>query len=253
MRYCIHLAYNGTRFHGWQKQPNAVSVQSCIEENMSKITGEPIELVGAGRTDSGVHASNYYAHFDISHPIATQDIQYKVNKMLPADIVIYRIFEVPDEFHARFSALWRTYTYTLNTQKNPFTQEIAWQYPYPLNIEAMNTAAHILLNYTDFTSFSKLHTDVTNNNCTITQAQWTQINDCLLFTITANRFLRNMVRAITGTLIDVGRGNTSIEAFCRIIESKNRQNAGTSIPAHGLCLIDIGYDWENHGNNPTPY
>lgn len=246
MRYCIHLAYNGTRFHGWQIQPNALSIQASIEECLSKIIGETIEIVGAGRTDSGVHASNYYAHVDFTHEIDCNDLQYKLNKMLSHDIVIFKIVRVSTDFHARFSALWRTYTYTLSTQKNPFMQETAWLYPYPLDIEAMNTAAALLLNYTDFTSFSKLHTDVNNNNCTINQAHWKQTDTCLIFTITANRFLRNMVRAITGTLIDVGKGKTSIQEFCTIIESKNRQNAGTSIPAHGLCLVDIGYEWEEY-------
>jgi tRNA pseudouridine38-40 synthase len=221
-------------------------VQACIEECLSKIIGESIEIIGAGRTDTGVHASNYYAHVDITHEINCTDVQYKLNKMLSHDIVIYTIFKVNNEFHARFSALWRTYTYTLSLQKNPFLQETTWLYSYPLNIEAMNNAAALLQTYTDFTSFSKLHTDVNNNNCTITYAKWEQKGDLLIFTITANRFLRNMVRAITGTLIDVGRGKTSIPEFCTIIESKNRQNAGTSIPALGLCLVDIGYEWEHY-------
>lgn len=244
MRYCIHLAYNGTRFHGWQKQPNAQSVQSCVEDSLQKIIRESIEIIGAGRTDSGVHASCYYAHVDIDQPFSIQDIVYKLNKMLPSDIVIYEMFEVSADFHARFSALWRTYTYTLSLKKNPFTQETAWYYPYPLDIQRMNLAARVLFDYVDFSSFSKLHTDVLNNNCTVTHACWNSVEDTLVFTITANRFLRNMVRAITGTLIDVGRGTITIQQFREIIESKNRQNAGTSIPAHGLCLVDVGYDWQ---------
>lgn len=241
MRYCISLAYNGTRFNGWQIQPNAISVQETIEKELSKVLQEQISLVGAGRTDTGVHASCYYAHFDINQQFDTKDIVYKLNKMLPPDIVIYSLNEVSNEYHARFGAKSRTYIYTLTTIKNPFAIETAWLYPYKIDLDIMNKAAAVLMNYIDFTSFSKLHTDVANNNCTITFAKWEQVGNTITFTITANRFLRNMVRSITGTLLDVGQGKITIEDFEKIIESKNRQNAGQSIPAHGLCLVDIGY------------
>jgi tRNA pseudouridine38-40 synthase len=241
MRFCISLAYNGTRYNGWQIQPNAVSVQETIEKELSKVLQEQISLVGAGRTDTGVHASCYFAHFDINQQFDTKDIVYKLNKMLPPDIVINSIHEVSNEYHARFGAKSRTYIYTLTTVKNPFTIETAWLYPYKIDLELMNKAAAVLMNYMDFTSFSKLHTDVANNNCTITSAKWEQVGNTITFTITANRFLRNMVRSITGTLLDVGQGKITIEDFEKIIESKNRQNAGQSIPAHGLCLVDISY------------
>lgn len=241
MRYFIHLAYNGTRFCGWQIQPNSPSIQETIEDVMSTLLNEKISIVGAGRTDSGVHASNYYAHFETNKDFLEQQLQYKMNRMLPYDIVIYKIYAVPDDMHARFSATSRTYTYTITKKKNPFNTETEYYVPTPLNIFLMNDACSQLIGTKDFTSFSKLHTDVNNNICTITQAKWQESDDKLIFTITANRFLRNMVRSIVGTLIDVGKEKISTTDFIRIIESKNRQNAGQSIPACGLCLTEICY------------
>lgn len=242
MRYFINLAYNGTRFCGWQIQPNAVSIQEIIQKELSKILQQSIEIVGAGRTDSGVHAKQYYAHFDIEQPIDTIDITYKLNRMIGNDIVIYSIFEVPKELHARFSAKTRTYTYTITKKKNPFLQETALYIPYNLDVALMNKASELLFQYSDFTSFSKLHTDVNTNNCAIYRAEWTEVDDLIIFTITANRFLRNMVRAIVGTMLEIGQSRITIQQFSEIIESKNRQNAGMSIPPQGLCLVDIEYE-----------
>ena len=189
MRYFIHLAYNGTRFCGWQIQPHSPSVQETIEKNLSKILGESISIVGAGRTDSGVHASCYYAHFETTKEFDLQDITYKLNRILPYDIVIYNIYEVTDDLHARFSALSRTYTYTITNIKNPFANETEYYYHTQLDVEAMNAACTYLIGEKDFTSFSKLHTDVNNNICTVTEARWEQNGTKLIFTISANRFI----------------------------------------------------------------
>lgn len=241
MRFFIRLAYKGTQYCGWQRQPNAPSVQETIEQGLSKILGTDTEIIGCGRTDTGVHASDFYAHFDYPDSLDCDKITHALNKILPFDISIYAVFPVDEELHARFSAIKRTYTYTICRHKNPFMTDTALLYTYKLDVERMNTAAHILLRYTDFTSFSKLHTDVSSHNCTIYKALWEEKDDCLVFTIEANRFLRNMVRAITGTILDVGRGKISIEAFTEIIEAKNRQEAGQSIAAHGLCLVGVHY------------
>ena len=241
MRYFIHLAYNGTRFCGWQRQPHSPSVQESIESILTTLLGETISIVGAGRTDTGVHASSYYAHFETNANFSTQDIRYKLNRILPSDIVIYNIFPVKDDLHARFSALSRTYTYTITQTKNPFAPETEYYFPHTLNVTLMNEACVLLLGTKDFTSFSKLHTDVNNNICTITQAEWNVENTKIIFTITANRFLRNMVRSIVGTLLDIGLGKTSLSDFQNIIEAKDRQKAGQSIPACGLTLYKIEY------------
>lgn len=241
MRYFIHLAYNGVRFFGWQKQPNQTSVQEVVTNALCMLLQQNIEIVGAGRTDTGVHALSYYAHFDIAEPINEQDVCYKLNRVLPKDIVVFSIFKVSDNVHARFSAISRTYKYRITNQKNPFAIETEFYFPYQIQIQHMNAASQLLLGTHDFTSFSKLHTDVTNNMCTVTFAKWKELEHGYEFTITANRFLRNMVRSITGTLLDVGMGKLTIEEFEKIIESKNRQNAGKSIAAHGLFLSQIEY------------
>lgn len=241
MRYFIHLAYNGTRFCGWQIQPHSPSVQETITCAISKLLGDSITITGAGRTDSGVHASCYYAHFETEKEFSNQDLTYKLNRILPYDIVIYSIFPVSNDIHARFSATKRTYTYSITKQKDPFHNETSYYYPKALNITTMNEAAQNLIGTHDFASFCKLHSDVSNTFCTIYTAQWTDCNETLIFTITANRFLRNMVRAIVGTLIEVGNGKISIDDFKHIIESKNRCNAGQSIPAQGLSLVNITY------------
>lgn len=244
-RYFIELAYNGKKYHGWQIQPNALTVQQVLNECMSTILRQEINVVGCGRTDTGVHASYYVAHFESED--GEVDEQYfcsKINKILPKDIAVYSLTKVDALTHSRFSAIGRTYQYHVLTQKNPFLQEFAYQSHVPLDFEAMNEAAATLLHYTDFTSFSKLHTDVKTNNCKVTYAQWEFVNDKWIFTIKADRFLRNMVRAIVGTLLMVGRGKITVQQFLQIIEAKDRGQAGTSAPAHALFLVDVAYPEE---------
>ncbi|MBO4739643.1 MAG: tRNA pseudouridine(38-40) synthase TruA [Bacteroidales bacterium] len=244
-RYFIHLAYNGKNYFGWQRQPKDISVQEVLENDISVLLKEPISIVGAGRTDTGVHARNFYAHFDTSNDLNEQDCQhlaYKLNAFLPKDIVVFSIFKVDSQMHARFSATSRTYRYYVSTQKNPFRQDMAYSVLQALNVEQMNECCQKLLQYNDFTSFSKVHTQTNNNLCTITFAQWQRLPDNILcFEITANRFLRNMVRAIVGTLLQVGKGKLSVDDFCRIIEQRNRNEAGESAPAHALFLEEISY------------
>ncbi|KJF42700.1 tRNA pseudouridine(38-40) synthase TruA [Draconibacterium sediminis] len=241
-RYFLQLSYKGTNYHGWQIQPNAVSVQEVMEDALSKILREKIEVVGAGRTDTGVHASFFILHFDSENGIPKNlDIVYKLNSFLPSDIAVQKVWPVDAEAHARFSAISRTYHYFISTEKDPFATETSHKYLKPLDVEKMNQAAQKLFNYTDFTSFSRLHTDVKTNNCKIMQAEWTQRGERLQFTIKADRFLRNMVRAIVGTLLEVGQGKLSIDQFCEIIEKQDRGSAGASAPAQGLFLVDIGY------------
>ena len=241
-RYFIYLSYNGKNYCGWQVQPNGITVQQKLEEALTVLLRQEIAIVGAGRTDSGVHARSMIAHFDCDNP--DLDMVYltqKLNRFLPPDIAIDRIAPVTPEAHARFDAVSRTYKYFLSHKKDPFNSEFVYFIPTPLDYEKMNEAALILFDFTDFTSFSKLHTDVKTNNCRIDFARWTDEGGCHVFTITADRFLRNMVRAIIGTLIDVGRGKLSLADFRRVIESKDRGKAGTSAPAHALFLWDVSY------------
>lgn len=241
-RYFLHLAYNGTRYHGWQIQPDAISVQEELEKCLSLKLGEKISLTGCGRTDSGVHARNFYAHFDLEKNINNcEDLVYRLNIFLPNDIVIYKCWEVDCDFHARFDAKSRTYHYYITRNKNPFHTHDAFYYHGKLDMELMQNAADILLEYTDFTSFSKLHTQVKTNNCTIMKAHFFQEKDLLVFEIKADRFLRNMVRAIVGTLLEVGKGKITIQQFRDVIENKNRCSAGTSMPAHALFLENVEY------------
>jgi len=241
-RYFIELAYNGKNYHGWQVQPNAISVQEVLNDCIGKILGEEINVVGCGRTDTGVHSSYFVAHLDSQKEnIDAHQFCYKLNKFLPKDIVIYSLQKVDMEAHSRFSATYRTYEYHLIEQKSPFLQELAFQSHVPLDFDLMNKAANVLFNYVDFTSFSKLHTDVKTNNCKITQAKWEFKENKWIFTIKADRFLRNMVRAIVGTLLEVGKGKMTIDQFQNIIEAKDRGYAGTSAPAHALFLVDVGY------------
>ncbi|MDA3883791.1 MAG: tRNA pseudouridine(38-40) synthase TruA [Bacteroidales bacterium] len=241
MRYFIHLAYKGTAFHGWQKQPNDISVQGIVEDTLSQILCEKINLIGAGRTDAGVHAECFYAHFDTDVSFDLNRLKHSLNTMLPSDIGIYRVFPVCSSMHARFSAVSRTYQYTICRIKNPFLIDTAMVLYADLDIQKMNEAAALLYKYQDFTSFSKLHTDVNNNNCSIYSAEWKKIDSTYVFTISANRFLRNMVRAIAGTLIDVGLHKIDVETVAEIIESQSRQKAGKSVDARGLSLVDIVY------------
>lgn len=241
-RYFIRLAYNGTNYKGWQVQPGTLTVQSELEKALSLILRAEVEIVGCGRTDTGVHASDYYAHFDLAAAIKdTADLVYKLNKFLPPAIAIKEIFEVADTAHARFDASQRVYEYKVVRQKNPFTQNLAYYFHGDLDVDAMNAAAAILLGNKDFKAFSKTHTDVKTTMCNVTFAQWEVRGDVLVFTIAANRFLRNMVRAIVGTLIEVGRGKRSFDEFSDVINSLERSEAGDSAPAEGLYLAKITY------------
>ncbi len=243
-RYFIQLSYRGTNFHGWQIQPNATTVQETLEKAFSLLLQEEIKITGCGRTDTGVHAKQFFAHFDCNQiSFQLDNLTYKLNALLPKDIAIQQIFLVNEEAHTRFDATERTYKYYISKVKSPFRYEESYFYPFPLNVTAMNTAASKLLDYEDFTSFSKLHTDVKTNNCTITEAYWEETDEQLIFTITADRFLRNMVRAIVGTLLEVGKGKCSVEQFCEIIEAKDRGKAGSSAPSEGLFLHRIVYSF----------
>jgi len=243
MRYLLHLAYNGSNYHGWQIQPKVNSVQQELEKCLSLKLCEKISVTGCGRTDTGVHARSYYAHFDLSSTIEdTALFAEQMNAFLPADIVIYGCTQVADDFNARFSALKRTYRYYITQTKNPFHLNDAYYRYGNLDIDMMNAAARTLFEYTDFTSFSKLHTQVKTNNCKIFEARWFREDALLVFEISADRFLRNMVRAIVGTLIDVGAHKLDLDGFRRVIEGKDRCMAGTSVPAHALFLESVEYD-----------
>ncbi len=243
MRYFIKLSYKGTNFHGWQYQPNAVTIQEELEKVFSLLLKKEIKITGAGRTDTGVHAFNYIAHLDIDNQITEIDkLILKANSFLNEDIVIHNIFRVKEDVHSRFSPLSRTYEYRTHFKKNPFLKDLSYYiYASKFDFEIMNKAAKLLFEYSDFTSFSKLHTDTKTNNCKIIRAEWIKREDQMVFIIEADRFLRNMVRAITGTLLEVGKGKMDIDTFRKVIESKNRSNAGVSVPAHGLFLTEIKY------------
>lgn len=244
-RYFIYLGYNGTAYHGWQIQPNGNSIQAELQQALSTLLRREVEVVGAGRTDAGVHALEAVAHFDNPEPLDTLHITDKLNRLLPPDISISRIKPVVPEAHARFSALSRSYEYYLTTTKDPFRRYTAARVYHQLDFETMNKAADTLREYTDFTSFSKLHTDVKTNNCKVYHAEWKQLEPNLwMFNIQADRFLRNMVRAIVGTLIEVGRGKIDLPRFRQIIELKDRCAAGTSAPAEGLFLAQVKYPEE---------
>jgi tRNA pseudouridine38-40 synthase len=244
-RYFLQLSYNGTRYFGWQRQPNAISVQEVIEKTLSTVLREEIAVVGAGRTDTGVHASFYVLHFDVVNEIhEPEKLVYHLNRFLPDDIAIRKIWKVDNYLHARFSAISRTYKYFISTEKNPFQTETSFQYTGYLDVDKMNEAGLVLFEFADFTSFSRLHSDVKTNNCKILKAEWYKDGKMLVFTIKADRFLRNMVRAIVGTLLEVGKGKITVDDFRKIIESKDRCAAGTSAPAKGLFLVDIEYPEE---------
>ena len=243
MRYFAELSYKGTAYCGWQRQPNAPSVQQTIEEALSTILRENVEVVGAGRTDTGVHAAFYTLHFDTSEQIAHPDaFVYHLNALLPEDIAFRRIYPIADEVHARFDAKEREYRYYIHTHKDPFTRATSWQLTTPLNLEAMNEAAKVLLTTEDFTTFAKLGSNNTSNICHIYRAEWVEI-ECgmLVFIFRANRFLRNMVRAVVGTLVDVGRGKITPEQFGEIVASRDLSRSSSSAPASGLFLTDVKY------------
>lgn len=241
-RYFIYLAYNGESYCGWQIQPNGVSVQETIEKALTTLLRTPITIVGAGRTDAGVHARMMAAHFD--YETANLDLLLlakKLNSILSKDISIYSIVEVKPDAHARFDATSRLYRYYITTEKDPFLHHLKYKVHGNLDIDKMNACADILFEYEDFTSFSKLHTDVKTNNCTILTAQWEKKGNDYIFTIKANRFLRNMVRSIVGTLLEAGKGKIDAGEMRRIIEAKDRGEAGISVPGHALFLEEIEY------------
>lgn len=244
MRYFVEFAYNGARYHGWQSQPNAVTVQEEMTKAFGLLLSVELELVGAGRTDAGVHARQMYAHFDWHQEIDEAKLIAKLNSFLSKDIAVYRIFPVNDDAHARFDATQRKYEYYLHTKKNPFLNETSWYNHRPLDFDKMNQAAKILFEYEDFECFSKTHTDVYTYLCKIYQAEWTNVAEHQwVFTITANRFLRNMVRAVVGTLVNVGLGKIEPEDVHKIIQSKDRGKAGFSVPACGLHLVEVSYPY----------
>lgn len=243
----MRLAYNGLRYHGWQIQHNARSVQQVITEAFKVIWKEEISLVGCGRTDTGVHARDYYAHFELEGLKGRDELDdwiFRLNRYLDEDIVILDIFPVSPDLHARFSAISRTYQYFIHTRKDPFLNDISWFVPTPIDLYSMNEGAKMLFGIMDFTSFSKLHTDVKTNICNVMYAGWEKSGHQLIFTITADRFLRNMVRAIVGTLLDLGQHKITLEDFREIIDGKNRSLAGESVPAKGLFLTGVKYPEE---------
>ena len=241
-RYFLYFSYKGTAYHGWQYQPNGISVQEVLTKSLCTILRADIELTGAGRTDTGVHARLMVAHFDYEGTFPSEfDLVAKLNSFLPIDIAVLKIVEVQPDAHARFDAISRKYEYHVVLQKSVFKNELAARLRNNLNFEAMNAAANTLKDFHDFTSFSKVHTDVKTNNCRISIAEWNQLNDEWIFTIQADRFLRNMVRSIVGTLFEVGRGKMTIDEFEDVITAKDRCKAGVSVPAQGLYLVDIQY------------
>jgi tRNA pseudouridine38-40 synthase len=241
LRYFLELSYNGKAYHGWQNQPNAISIQEVIEKALTLLLKQKISIVGAGRTDAGVHAKQMFAHFDVENNITPEDLKYKLNSYLPKDIAIHDIFEVQKDAHARFDALSRTYHYKISISKNVFDYEFSYQIQKDLNIDDMQEACNILFDYNDFQCFSKSNTDVKTYNCDIKEARWEVSNNELTFVVTADRFLRNMVRAIVGTMVNIGLEKMKPDELHQIIKSKNRGNAGFSVPANGLYLVDIKY------------
>ncbi len=242
MRYFIYFSYNGTAYHGWQVQPNGISVQEVFTQALTTLFRGPIQVIGAGRTDAGVHAKEMVAHFDLnSNELGENEIIRRLNSLLPKDIAVHKLLKVRDDAHARFDALSRKYEYHIYFDKHVFKENIAMRMYHPLDFEAMNAAAAVLKEYSDFTSFSKLHTDAKTNNCVITEAYWEAKEDEWVFTIKADRFLRNMVRAIVGTLLEVGMQKIKIDDLRTIIEAKDRCKAGASVAPYGLYLVEVEY------------
>ena len=242
VRYFIHFAYDGTNYHGWQIQPDANSVQEELQKALSVLLRHDVEIVGAGRTDAGVHARQMVAHFEWDGQLDCQQTAYRLGRMLPRDIAIYRMEPVADYMHARFSAVRRTYHYYLHTERDPFCRQYSCELHYDLDFERMNEAGRILCTYEDFGAFCKSHSDVKTTLCKVSEAHWIQVDSThWYFRISANRFLRNMVRAVVGTIIDVGRGRITLDDFRKIVEGKQRTQAGESMPAHALFLEEIEY------------
>ncbi len=244
MRYFIHLSYCGTKYHGWQRQLNGITVQEELERCMGVMLRREIEVLGCGRTDAGVHAKDFYAHFDIDElPYDAEDFVHKLNRFLPSEIAVHRIFQVAETLHARFDAQYREYEYLISFRKDPFAIERAYSYSLPLNVEKMKEAAALLPSFQNFECFSKVNTDVAHFLCEVHLAVFEESENGLVFRIRANRFLRNMVRAIVGTLMEVGKGNVSMEEFKNIIDSRDRGRAGISVPAHALYLSKVKYNF----------
>ena len=242
MRYFVWFGYDGAAYHGWQIQPNGNSVQEELQKGLSTLLREEISVTGAGRTDAGVHARVMVAHFDTEKALDCRQLAYKLNRLLPQDIAVDRVEQVSDDLHARFSATSRTYHYYIHTRKDPFRRAYSCEMHYDLDFAKMNEAGRILTTYEDFGAFCKAHSDVKTTLCQVTKAEWIQTSDSSWYVeITANRFLRNMVRAVVGTLIDVGRGRLSIDDFKKVIEGKQRSEAGESMPANALFLEEIVY------------
>lgn len=244
-RYFIEISYNGTNYCGWQAQPNALTVQACLDKALSIFFRQPVTTLGCGRTDTGVHATQFFAHFDLddAKPVTLPTSLDGINALLPYDIAAKRLFGVQPNAHARFDATWRKYHYHIHFAKNPFLINQSWLHKQALDIEAMNLAAGKLLYFTDFSSFAKAHAQTFTNNCKLMEARFELTENGLLFIIKADRFLRNMVRAIMGTLMMVGRGEIQPDDIIAIAESKNRGKAGQSVPACGLYLVEIGYPY----------
>ncbi|RDC55120.1 tRNA pseudouridine(38-40) synthase TruA [Pedobacter chinensis] len=244
-RYFIQIAYDGSLYHGWQIQPNAITVQELLDKAMSTFYRQPIETLGCGRTDTGVHATGFYAHFDVENLEESKVLNAVagINAMLPYQIAAKKIVPVSDDAHARFDAISRAYKYYIHFEKDPFKLNRSWLVKDKLDVDLMNQAAKLLLDYTDFSCFSKSNTQTFTNNCKITTAVFEEKENGLVFTIQADRFLRNMVRAIMGTLVRIGKHEINLEDFKTIIESKNRSNAGQSVPACGLYLVKVEYPY----------
>lgn len=245
IRYFVNIAYHGRNYHGWQIQPEAPSIQESIETALFTFLRRKTPIVGCGRTDTGVHASSYWFHFESEEPLEAEQVKFKLNNLLPQDIAVYSVQSVPSDLHARFSAKRRTYHYFIHQRKDPFLVDRSYFFKKPLDLEAMNLAGEWLQSLKDFSSFCKAGGDQQNNLCDLTVAQWTKEGDYRLkFEVTANRFLRNMVRALVGTFIEVGIGKITPEELIAIAEAKDRSNAGYSVPAQGLFLAQVDYEYK---------
>lgn len=241
MRYFIELSYNGKAYHGWQKQPNAISVQQVLEDSLSKLLRQPISVTGAGRTDTEVHARQLFAHFDAEIELEKEQLKYKLNSFLPKDIAVSDFYRVTKDAHARFDAISRSYIYKVALKKDVFNYDFSYYFKLPLNVNKMNEACKVLFEYEDFKCFSRSKTGVKTYICKILKAHWTKTDNELVFEIKANRFLRNMVRAVVGTLIEVGQGKITLDEFHEIIKSRDRSKAGASVPGHALYLTNVEY------------
>lgn len=241
-RYLLAFSYDGGSFHGYQIQPNATTVQSLLQDKLSLLLGFKLEIVGSSRTDTGVHAHQQFAHFDLPEgKKVKENAVFRLNRMLPDSLVVKGIYKVSDDFHARFAALSRTYEYRISPIKNPFNSAFSYRFGVELDVEAMNQAAALFFKHTDYQCFSKVKTEVTTFECTIMQAFWAYRGDELIFTIQGNRFLRGMVRAVVGTLLELGQGRLTLAQLQEILDSKDRCKAGRAVPAHGLHLVEVEY------------